>query len=149
MLVEELMTTDPVTCGPDATLRTAGERMLDRGVGSVVVVRDAVPVGILTETDAVRAGVGTDRPFDDIAVREVASHPVVTTTADVTARKAVRRMKDEGIKKLPVVEGDELLGIVTRGDVASHYHEIVREAQALDERRDDWERRRTDPDEFP
>jgi len=121
--------------------------MLDRGVGSVVVVRDDAPVGILTETDAVRTGVVTDRPFDDVTVREAASHPVVTTRGDVTVRKAVSRMTEAGIKKLPVVEDAELVGIVTRSDVASHYREFVREAHALDDRRADWESRRS-PEEF-
>jgi CBS domain-containing protein len=45
------MSTDVVTCGPDASLRTAGRRMLDADIGSVVVVDDGVPMGILTGTD--------------------------------------------------------------------------------------------------
>jgi CBS domain-containing protein len=139
MLVAEIMVEDVVTCDPDATLRKAGKRMLDRGAGSVVVVLEDTPVGILTETDALRAGVATDRPFDDVTVREVASHPVVTIPGDATVRKAVSRMTDEGIKKLPVVEDAELTGIVTRSDVASHYRAFVREAHALEGRREDWE----------
>jgi len=147
MLVADIMVADVVTCDADATVRTAGRQMLECGVGSVVVVGADAPVGILTETDTVRAGVVTDRPFDDIAVREVASTPLVTTRGDVTVRKAVSRMTEEGIKKLPVVEDADLLGIVTRSDVASHYREFVREAHALDDRREDWERRRS-PEEF-
>jgi CBS domain-containing protein len=139
MLVAEIMVEDVVVCDPDTTLRTAGKRMLDRGAGSVVVVRDGVPVGILTETDTVRVGVVTDRSFDDVAVSEVASHPVVTVPGDATVRKAVSRMTDERIKKLPVVEDDKLVGIVTRSDIASHYRSFVREAHALDERRMEWE----------
>lgn len=138
MLVRDVMSTDVVTCGPDESLRTAGRRMLDHGVGSVVVV-DGVPMGILTETDALRAGVLTDRPFDDVAVSEVGSHPLVTVGPETTVRKAVDRMKDEGVKRLPVVEDDALVGVLTRTDIAAHYGAVVREAHALEERQDDWE----------
>ncbi|MFB6195137.1 MAG: CBS domain-containing protein [Haloplanus sp.] len=141
MLVRDVMVTDVVTCGPDTSLRTAGRRMLDADVGSVVVVDDGVPVGIVTETDALRAGVLTDRPFDGVAIREVASGPLVTVAPETTVRKAVDRMKDEGVKRLPVVDDGDLVGIVTRTDVAAHYGAFVREAHALDARREDWESR--------
>jgi CBS domain-containing protein len=141
MLVRDVMSKDVVTCGPDASLRTAGRRMLDAGVGSVVVVDDGVPMGILTETDALRAGVLTDRPFDDVAIREVGSSPLVTVGPAATVRKAVDRMREEGVKRLPVVENGTLVGVLTRTDVANHYGAFVREAHELDERRDDWEER--------
>jgi len=149
MLVREVMSTEVVTCGPDASLRTAGRRMLDAGVGSVVVVDDGVPMGILTETDALRAGVLTDRPFDDVAVREVGSRPLATVGPETTVRKAVDRMREVGVKRLPVVDDGDLVGVLTRTDVANHYGAFVREAHALDERREDWEARRFDPEEFP
>jgi CBS domain-containing protein len=148
MLVSDVMSTDPVTCGVGASLETAARRMLDRGVGSVVVLSDDDPVGILTETDTLRAGVLTDRPFGEVAVREVASGPLVTVTGSATVRKAVDRMHEEGIKKLPVVEDRDLIGIVTRSDIAAHYSDFVREAHEIDSQRDRWEARRGDPDEF-
>lgn len=101
MLVAEIMVEDVVVCDPDTTLRTAGKRMLDRGAGSVVVVRDGVPVGILTETDTVRVGVVTDRSFDDVAVSEVASHPVVRQRSP-RPRRTPYGVGERGKPRVPV-----------------------------------------------
>jgi CBS domain-containing protein len=148
VLVEEVMQTDPVTCPFDASVQTAAVRMLERDVGSVIVRRDGNPYGIVTETDALHAGAATKRPFADIPIRRVVSHPLVTVTGETTVRTAIRRMNDEGIKKLPVVEGVELRGIVTSTDVAAHYNDFVAEAHALDERRNRWEATKQDLGEF-
>lgn len=148
MLVEDLMTTDIVTCDVDSSLQTAAVRMLEHGVGSVVITSEGSPFGIVTETDALHAGAATDRPFGDIAVEEVLSHPLVTTTPDATIRKAVNQMKDNDVKKLPVVEDLDLVGIITRTDIVGHYGEFIREAHAIDDQRERWEARRADVEEF-
>jgi CBS domain-containing protein len=63
-------------------------------------------------------------------------------------RHAVDRMHEEDVKKLPVVDSLEVVGIVTRSDVADHVSAVVREAHALDDQRDRWEARKADIDEF-
>jgi CBS domain-containing protein len=141
VLVEDVMTEEVVTCSFGASLQTAAERMLSAGVGSVVVRRAGDPVGIVTETDALHAGAATGEPFTEIPVSEVLSHPLVTIGGDATVRRAVERMKDEDVKKLPVVEDLDLRGIVTRTDVLFHFGESIREAHALDARRDRWQSR--------
>lgn len=148
MLVEEIMTTELVTCDIDASLRTAAERMLEHGIGSVIVVRDGDPFGIATETDALQAGAVTDRPFGEIDLREAVSHPLVTATGDTTIRRAVNRMHENEIKKLPVVDGMELRGIVTLHDITNHYGEFVKEAHALDRQQERWESSWGTLDEF-
>ncbi|MFB6102430.1 MAG: CBS domain-containing protein [Haloplanus sp.] len=148
MLVEDLMVTELVTCERDASLQTAAERMLERGVGSVIVLRGGNPYGIVTETDALQAGATTKRPFVDVSVERAVSHPLVTTTGDTTIRTAVNRMKEHDIKKLPVVDGTTLRGLVTRTDIVSHYDDFIAEAHALDQRREQWEARKQDIDEF-
>jgi CBS domain-containing protein len=148
MLVEDIMTTDLVTCAHDAALQTAVVRLVENRVGSVILLRDGDPTGIVTETDALRAGAVTERPFVEIAARDAASSPLVTTPADASVRKAVGRMRDHGIKKLPVVDGVELTGIVTHSDVAVHYNDFVREIHDMDRQRERWEARKADVDEF-
>ena len=138
MLVEELATREVVTCDAEASLLPAVERMLDAGVGSVIVTRGGDPLAICTETDVLGATAATGRPLDDIPIRRVASHPLVTTTSDATVRGAVRTMTDEGIKKLPVVDGTDLVGIFTQSDVVAHYGDVVQEAHRLDAEADAW-----------
>jgi len=142
MLVSELMTRDLVSVDREATLGAAAEAMVAASVGSAIVTSDGTPAGIVTETDALAAGATAEVPFDEISVADAASAPLVTIQPDATVRTAVQRMTDEGIKKLPVLEGMELLGILTRSDVVLHYHDIVREAHDEEEQRDVWESNR-------
>lgn len=148
MQVADLMSTDIVTCDYETSLQTAVVRLLEENVGSVIVRRDEEPIGIVTETDALLAGASSKRPFDEIPVKKVASHPLVTVTGDTPIGKAVEKMKSNEVKKLPVVEGIELEGIVTVTDVAVSYSEIMKEARRMAEQRDRWEARKADIDEF-
>jgi CBS domain-containing protein len=142
------MTTDIVTCEYGTSLQAVVVRLLEETVGSVIVTRDGNPMGIVTETDALLAGASLQRPFGEIPIADVASHPLITTTGDTTIRNAVERMKANDIKKLPVVEGIELEGIITLTDIAVNHSEMMKEARELSERRDRWEARKADIDEF-
>ena len=139
MLVRDLMTEDVVTAEADSSLEDAARAMLTAGVGSVIVTRDGTPTGILTESDALAAGCAAGVPFEEIPLAEAMSGPLETIQPDVTVRAAVERMEAEDIKKLPVLDGMDLLGILTMTDVVQSYHDIVREAHRLDERREGWE----------
>jgi len=78
----------------DVVAAPAVGRMLRERVGSVVVTRDANPAGILTETDALKAGYLSERPFAEVPVSKAASGPLVTVSPGATVRKAVRRYGD-------------------------------------------------------
>ncbi|WP_136716954.1 CBS domain-containing protein [Halorientalis salina] len=138
MRVKDIMSTDIVTCDVGATLQTAVERMLTNDVGSVIVTRDGDPFGILTQTDALHAGAVTERPFPEIPVERVASHPLVTATKSETVRSAIDRMQTKRVKRLPVVEGLEVVGILTQSDINAHFHSFIREAHALEQRQESW-----------
>jgi CBS domain-containing protein len=139
MLVEEIMSTDVVTCESDVTLQSIVVQMLKHTVGSVVVTRDGSPAGIVTETDALQAGAVTERAFVDIPARKVASHPLVTTTRDSSVRGAIDRMQRNEVKKLPVLDGTTLVGIVTQTDVAIHFDDVTAEIHERYQQRDRWD----------
>jgi CBS domain-containing protein len=142
MLVQDLMIRDVVTVDRAASLADAARTMLEAGTGSVLVTADSNPTGIVTETDALAAGCAASVPFEDIPVAEVMSQPLESIQPDATVRAAVDRMTEADVKKLPVMDGMELQGIVTMSDVVGSYHEIVREAHELDEQREGWESER-------
>jgi CBS domain-containing protein len=142
MLVRDLMSAEVVTIDIANSLRAAAKLMLSARVGSVIVTEDGNRVGILTENDALAAGCVADVPFDEIPVSEAMSRPLVTIQPDKTVRAAVERMEAEDVKKLPVVDGMDLLGIVTMSDVVKGYQEIMQEAHQIDDRRDGWESKR-------
>lgn len=134
MLVEEVMTTDLVTCETDASLEAVAERMARRRVGSVLVCEDGDPVGIVTETDLIGVGYRTGRPFAEIPVSEATSRPLVTVPGDRTLRRATERMAAEGVKKLPVADDLEIVGIVTLTDVVYHFSDVKREIHEMEQR---------------
>lgn len=139
MLVAEVMTANVVTVDVDRTVADAAGRMLEFGIGSVVVSRDGDPVGILTETDVVTAGYDSGRPLGAIPIEAAMSHPLVTVAPETTVRAAVERMREAHVKKLPVVDGIDLVGILTQEDVVFAHPKLLREAIHHEERRADWE----------
>jgi CBS domain-containing protein len=133
------MSSDVVTVPLEATVAEAVDRLLDAGVGSVVVLDgDDNPVGIVTETDALRAARDTDRPLSDIDVRAVGHRPIVTTTPSTAVTTVARLMTDEGVKKVPVMDGLDLVGMVTLTDIVWHLSSLRREVTAMEAVRDEW-----------
>lgn len=139
MLVEEAMSTDLVTCEVDASLRDAVGEMLRNRVGSTIVREGGQPTGIVTETDVLHAGYVTDTPFSEIPVRDVMSSSLVTISKEKTLRRATEQMRDEGVKKLVVVEDMDLVGIVTSQDVVRNYGAIKSELRSVLEMRDGFD----------
>lgn len=137
MLVADVMTTDVVTVDVEAMLADAVARQLSEGVGSVVVVDGDTPMGLVTETDALRAAAGRGVALSEIPIRDLASPSLVTTDPDRTVQHVARQMADQDVKKVLVTEELEILGIVTLTDVVWHLSDIREEAAALAER--DWD----------
>jgi CBS domain-containing protein len=142
MLVEEVMSTDLVTCDAGASVRDAAELMLRNRVGSVVVTNGGTPAGIATEADLLRAGYVTDDPFSAVPLRKAMSSPLATIQPTKTLRVATDRMRSEGVKKLVVVDGMTPVGIVTTGDVVDNYAGIRREVRDLVSDADRWSNRK-------
>jgi signal-transduction protein with cAMP-binding, CBS, and nucleotidyltransferase domain len=134
MQVSELMTERVVTIDVDNTLQLAANRMLHYGVGSIIVLRDETPTGIITRSDAVEAGARFDEPFSRLSVERVMTDPVVTVRPSATVREAVEVMADSTVKHLPVAADGVLCGIVTSSDIVYNHEELVTEVEAIRER---------------
>ena len=132
MRVKELMSRDVVTVPAGATMKGAAGQMLHNGVGSVIVMNDGTPAGIVTEMDALRVGYATNRPFEQVPVRKVMSRPLVTIEPTKTVKTAIGRMRRENVKKLPVVSGFEPIGIITMTDIIMNHSELLKEARSLE-----------------
>jgi CBS domain-containing protein len=111
------MTQGVVTAECGASLRLVGELMRDRNVGSVVVCDGDRPVGVITDRDLALAVVA-DRVDPEDGVRLHASSPIVTGEIEMDIEEAVALMIQHRIRRLPVTEGDLLVGIVTIDDLA-------------------------------
>ncbi len=127
------MTPDPVVVDRDASLQRAVGEMLKRGIGSVLVGEDDRVVGILTDSDVLRAGYLSKQALPEVPVEREMSAPVTTIHPDESVSDALELMREEEIKKLAVDEAVEVVGIVTMTDLAVNQPEIMAEAaSALD-----------------
>jgi len=138
MQVRELMSADVVTATADESLRTCVERMFRRDVGSVVIVRDGAHAGIVTESDALLAAYRTERALGEIPARAAMSSPVEHVNPSTTVLTAARKMRENGIKKLVVLEGLELRGVFTLSDVVENVDQVREEAGEIARTRRRW-----------
>ena len=117
MRIGEVMTHSVVTAPLDATLKAVAERMRDMNVGSVVILDGERPVGLITDRDVALLVVadGVDGSED---VGSHASRPLVTGDVGMELEEAAALMVQNRIRRLPLMEGERLAGIVTIDDVA-------------------------------
>jgi CBS domain-containing protein len=115
--IAEVMTQGVVTAESGDTLRRVGELMRDRNVGSVVVCDNGRPVGVITDRDLALAVVADQVAAEDRAGTH-ASRPLVTGEVEMDIEEAVALMIQHRIRRLPVTEGEALVGIVTIDDLA-------------------------------
>ncbi len=112
------MTEGVVSASPAASVRQVAELMRERNVGSVVLVRDDRPVGFVTDRDLALSVIADGRDFGD-HVADHASSPVITAEPEMQVEEAGELMVRHGIRRLVVVDGGRLIGIVTLDDLAS------------------------------
>ena len=116
MQIGGVMRTQLVTARPDQTAAEAIRTMLDAGVGSVVVCEGPEPVGIFTERDVLRLA-GNGAAFGTTLLRDVMTPNPLTASADDGILAAAQLMGERNLRHLPVVEGGNLVGIVSIRDV--------------------------------
>ena len=118
MEIHEVMTASVVTADPATPVREVAALMRERNVGSVVLVRNGAPVGIVTDRDLAVSVLADGRSGEDHAL-DHASAPVVTGSPDMDLTAACELLVQHGIRRLPIVDGDHLTGIVTLDDLAA------------------------------
>lgn len=111
------MTASVVTADPATPVQDVAALMRERNVGSVVLVHEERPVGIVTDRDLAVRVLADDRPPGDLA-SDHASAPVVTAAPGLAVEAAAELMVRHAIRRLPVLDGDRLVGIVTLDDLA-------------------------------
>ena len=114
--VKEIMTTPVVIVAPQATVAQALRAMIDHDIGAVVVADGYAAAGVFTERDLTR-GILDDPDLLGRSVEDVMSSPVITAGPDEEVVFVFRRMSERRIRRLPVLENDRLVGMVTERDL--------------------------------
>jgi len=115
--VKDVMVTNLITLDAEATVKKAAELMDKHDIGCLIVVSYGNPVGIVTERDMLRRVLLQKRDPTKTRVGNIMSAPLMTSTPQTDVRDAVRLMNERRIKKLPVIEEGELVGLVSLTDV--------------------------------
>ncbi|MGH3115751.1 MAG: CBS domain-containing protein [Gaiellales bacterium] len=107
---------DVLRIASDESVYEAVKLMVESGVGSLLVIEGGEIAGIFTERDYLRRMVLEGRDDKETAVQEVMSSPLVVVTPENTIDECMAMMTDRRIRHLPVVDGGDVVGIVSIGD---------------------------------
>ena len=118
MLVEEVMTRDVVKIDCNQTVYNACEKYCEIKVGSLVVMDRDIIVGIITERDIIERAILRNKNPENTKIREIMSPNIKTIHALAPIEKAVQIMKENKIKKLPVILNNDIVGIITETDIS-------------------------------
>ncbi|MCG1008480.1 CBS domain-containing protein [Salinicoccus sp. ID82-1] len=117
MKVSEIMTTEVETCGPETTIQEVASKMMELDVGSIPVTEGGNLRGIITDRDLVIRGIAAQFSLDT-PVNRIISSDNITGTPDMDVEEAANLMAQQRIRRLPIIEDNKVVGIVSLGDVA-------------------------------
>jgi CBS domain-containing protein len=116
MEVSEIMSKDLVTVGPEYNVADVASLMRSRRIGSVIVLEDDRVLGILTERDILGV-VGSGEDPKNVAAHEALTDDLITIGPEAPVEEAAGEMVRAGVRHLPVISGQGLIGIVSMRDL--------------------------------
>lgn len=130
--IRDLMTENVDSCSLLDNVYEVAVKMKELNVGAIPIIDHEKLVGIITDRDIVTRCVAEKKPPSS-KVEEIMSKELITVSSDDSSYEAVRLMSEHQIRRLPVVEGDKLVGIVSLGDFATHQLTDEQAGDALSE----------------
>jgi len=118
----DIMTSNVVTVENNKKLIDVVKIMTDKKIGSVIVENlSHEPVGIITETDILRAIANYKEKFFDLSAQDIMSKPLITINVTADIERVEKEMKRRKIKHLPVISSGKLIGIVTTKNLVNYH----------------------------
>jgi len=131
-MVADIMTRDPVTIGPGATLLDCAKMMVKKKVGSLLIVHQKKLLGFIAEKDILWAMVKKSKDdLSRIIALDIAPRKIATINPFVSVKEAVKKMKKVKFERLPVIHDGELVGIITVKDILEFYPELYSELDEM------------------
>ena len=115
--IEKIMSPDAASLDSSKSVEEAAALMAEKKLGSIVVTENGKPWGIITHSDIVKLAGMKEKSFE-AKLKDKASQPLITAGPNTTVEEATDTLIKNKIHKLPIVEGDNLVGIVTITDLA-------------------------------
>ena len=117
--VKEIMTRNPITVDINTKISEAASQMFELDVGSIVVMENNNPVGMLTERDMVNKIISKNLIPDSLELKNVITTPLITLDVNEDIQRAIELMLKMHIRRIPIVKDKKLVGIVTDNDLVS------------------------------
>lgn len=112
-----MMVTNLITIDASASVKQAAELMDKHEIGCLIIINYENPVGIVTERDLMRRVLLKKRDLDKTEIGNIMSAPLITAQPQTDIRDAVRLMNERRIKKLPIMDAGQLVGLVSLTDI--------------------------------
>ena len=125
MSIETYMQKDVKTCTENATIDSVAKIMSTYDIGSVIIVKDNIPIGIFTERDLVNRVVAKGKNSTKLTVGKVMTKKLHTVNKDKKLREVYHVFVINHIRHLPVVENGKLVGIVSLKDIARVFDQRI------------------------
>jgi len=125
LLVRDVMSKNVKTVRPNSTINEVVRKMNKFEIGSIIVVDNEKPVGIITERDILRRVLEVTVASEAMKAKEIMSSPIITIGSQATTEEAATLMNSKSIKKLPALENGKLVGIVTSTDIVRNEPRLV------------------------
>ena len=123
--VKDIMSKDLVTISKERSALEAAKIMTDKGVSSLIVLAGDQPVGIVTERDFIKKICLKELQLSEVQIGNIMSKIRTYATPDTSIEVAVQRMINNRIRRLPIIDNDKLVGIVTVTDLAKYLRTIL------------------------
>jgi CBS domain-containing protein len=116
--VSDVMTNNPRTLKASDSIVTAAQTMRDQNIGTVIVTQGGKIRGLVTDRDIVVRGIADGADMRDTKLGDICSADIETVTLDTSIEDAVEIMRLKAIRRLPVLDGNKPVGVVSLGDLA-------------------------------
>jgi len=132
IFVSDIMTREPITISPDANLLECAKRMVQKKTGSLLLVEKKKLVGIISRQDILWALVKQSKDeLSKIKAKDISPKKIAVIKPSATMDEALKKMKDSKFERLPVIDNNELVGIITIKDILSFHPEVYPEIEEL------------------
>jgi len=115
--VGDAMSSPVITVDEKTNVRDSAMLMTDKGIGSLIVLEDGKPVGIVTKRDMIKKVVSECKDPCGTKIRDIMTSPVITTSKDIGILSAMRTMREHQISQLLVLDGDRMVGVISERDL--------------------------------
>lgn len=117
MTVKEIMSSDVKTINDYNTISEAAEMMLKHDIGFLPVLKSGIPIGVITDRDIILREIATNKEYST-KIEDVMTNNIVYANTDETITEISEKMAYNQLRRIPVIENDKLIGVVTLSDLS-------------------------------